>query len=235
MTSDNISGKQSDNPNKLSMENVLGEAGAIRNFTVFFSKNLKTGIEKNTLPEELKKNMKDARLVWIEQKANTQADIEHELFILNLIAKADSYPKASAFYADKYNQASFIYAKFKDGKLHSYLYEAEVQESRYLNKKRKKKQYVLIEECVGYRTMENGYCAVVGEHFRYTFSKTTFEEVGKTIISNVEKAIALHKERCGWQKSPESVLNLVTEGYGFTGYMYRVLYGELLNGISLQP
>jgi hypothetical protein len=222
---------------KSAIGNLLGKGYGIKNFTVLTSENPDsnplTDKENDKLFKELKVALKSGRYVWVEQKGHFGGNSEKSLFILNMPTDSKGYPTVSAYYAGKFEQTSFIYAKVIDGELHSYYYEKQDTNEKY---DKVKNPYVLRDETVGIdnKSSADDNYSIIGKNFKYTMPFKIFDDVSEKILQNVNRVSSEFEIDGNKARKNESVLRMLTEAVGQAGYYYRTIYGKLLDGIVVE-
>lgn len=121
--------------------------------------------------------------------------------------------ESAAIYCGRYEQTSFVYTEFKDGKAYSEYWEKKDTTIPY---NEEKNLYVLKDTCdtwVNRADADDGY-TIVGNKFKYSIPFSIFNEANNRIVDNVSKYLI--KE--GKEVNEANIEKFVCFGYERIGY-----------------
>lgn len=127
--------------------------------------------------------------------------------------------------AGKYQQTSFIYSKFADGKVYSEYWEKADITQPYSEKN----GYVLKDTCDRWEDKsgaEDNF-TVVGKKFKYSIPFSIFESVSTLIYKNAIKHVNEERERnAATTLTEDKFINMAVDCVGYSAYRWRAILTE---------
>lgn len=153
----------------------------------------------------LKDELKSSNYIVLPQKGVWGGVPEWSYFIVNITIETLTY------FAGKFQQTSFIFARNENGKVISEYWEKSNPNEPY---SKNKNPYIKKDECdtfVDAKNDDTGY-SVIGNTFKYRIPFKIFEETNRKINDNLS---LMNEDTNG------GTFRIATKGVGMNGYNYR--------------
>lgn len=184
---------------------------AIRNIAVFTAENpdsqeMPRQFNKN-INKTLKNALKDAQYTIIPCRGVFYGNKERPFAVVNISKETAS------FYCGQFQQTSFVYSEFNNGKVYSEYWEKSDDHAPY---DKKNNPYVCKDTCdtwIDQTNADDGY-TIVGNKFKYSIPFSIFNEVNERIIKNIRKLLIKENKDI----TPRNIINEIKFGYERCGY-----------------